>query len=627
MNIDEIMISIGIDPKKAKQGMKDAVDTIKQGTESVVAETKAMATSIEAGLAGVTKIFTGFGGALIGAFSIGSAFSTWKEQATEFGNVARNLKMDIADVQGWVGAMGKFGGTSTDFESNLRGLNAQLAKMATVGSSRTGKLLESLGIDAGSIGRQRDALDVLEDIAGVIEGMSPDESRGVLQALGFDSSMIMLLQQGREGMKDLIRQKKEDAVYTKEDADAVKAYNVAMGGLKKGFMGIAGTLFRMIMPALTAVTKYIGQFVSFLRKHQTLIKVFFTMIAGLVTGLLIPAFVQFGKALLRNPFTWVILAIAGIALVIEDLIVWMEGGKSALDDFWTSLFGDRENAKKIFEDIKTKAMEMVNDIQSGFERLKKVLSNHQGFLKIVGGIGLAAGVIKTVLIPAIMGIGKAFSVLGKALMGNPITAAIMVIITLLLDLMSYAETGESTFDSLWNAIFGSPEEASQALAMVGEIVEGIGIIALAVAKWWIETWAEMAQRIVKLINDAIDWVQKKWDSLPPGVKSIIDTIAGFIEGLASTIRSAIGSAIDWALAKFRMLRDMASKFLHLDISASESSYGGGGGSYYEGNSSSANIGEINVYTQATDAQGIANDIGGATYGAFNPYNSQGGFRI
>ena len=64
MNIDEIMISIGIDPKKAKQGMKDAVDTIKQGTESVVAETKAMATSIEAGLAGVTKIFTGYGGSI-----------------------------------------------------------------------------------------------------------------------------------------------------------------------------------------------------------------------------------------------------------------------------------------------------------------------------------------------------------------------------------------------------------------------------------------------------------------------------------------------------------------------------------------------------------------------------------
>jgi phage-related protein len=552
------MITLGIDPSKAKSGMRDATNTVKSGTKEIASSVKLMASSIEAGLGAVTKIFTGFGGALMGAFSIGSAFSTWKEQASEFGAVSRNLKMNIADVQGWVGAMGKFGGTSSDFENNLRGLNAQLAKMATLGTSRTGKLLESLGIDAGGIGRQRDALAVLEDIAGVVEQMSPDESRGVLQALGFDSSMIMLLQQGREGMKDLIRQKKEDAVYTQEDADAIKQYNVAMGGLKKGFMGIASTLFRMIMPALTVVTQYVSSFVKAIRKHQTFLKAFFTMIALLVTGLLIPAFIQFGKTLMRNPFTWVILALAGIALVIEDLIVWMDGGKSALDDFWTSLFGDRENAKATFETIKNGAIQLWESLKNGAETVKKAFMD---FIK-------------------------------------PIGEAIMPVITFI----------------------------GEALAIIGEIVLGLGIIALAVAKWWLETWAEMAQGISDMIDEAIDWIISKWDGLPAPVKAVIDAIAGFITGLAGTIRNAIGGAIDWALAKFRALRDMASNFLHLNISAGDASFGGGGGSYYEGNSSETSIGSVNVYTQATDANGIAGDMSSAIYGSFNPMQSNGGFR-
>ena len=150
----------------------------------------------------------------MGAFSVGSAFSTWKEQATELGAVSRRLHMSIEDVQGWTGAIGKFGGSAQDFEGTLRGLNGQLARMATVGGSRAGTLLQSLGIDAGEVGRQRDALDVLQDLAGVMEQMTPDEARGIGAALGLDPSTIMLLQQGREGMRDLIREKRESAVYT-----------------------------------------------------------------------------------------------------------------------------------------------------------------------------------------------------------------------------------------------------------------------------------------------------------------------------------------------------------------------------------------------------------------------------
>ena len=40
----------------------------------------------------------------------------------------------------------------------------------------------------------------------------------------------------------------------------------------------------------------------------------------------------------RNPLTWIIALLAGLALVIDDLLVYMEGGESQLKDFW-ALFG------------------------------------------------------------------------------------------------------------------------------------------------------------------------------------------------------------------------------------------------------------------------------------------------
>ena len=84
--IDELMIKLGLDGSGAKKGMKETENAVKGSMKNITS-------TIQTGFASVTKIFTGFGAALAGAFSIGSAFSTWKEQAAELGGVSRRLKM------------------------------------------------------------------------------------------------------------------------------------------------------------------------------------------------------------------------------------------------------------------------------------------------------------------------------------------------------------------------------------------------------------------------------------------------------------------------------------------------------------------------------------------------------
>lgn len=352
--IDELMITLGIDSKDAQKGMKEAENTVKGGIKNITS-------TLQTGLSSVSSIFSGFGAALVGAFSVGSAFSTWLEQADDMGDMADRVHMNIEELQGWTGAIAKFKGSASDFENDLRGLNSQLARMALLGQSKTGKILQSLGIDAGELGRQRGAVEVLEDLADAMAQMSPDEAMSVGQAMGLTPSMIMLLQEGRDGMKELVRQKKEDALYTKEDAEAAEAYTKSLGKLKKGFIGIMGVLFRTILPAFTKVAEAVGKFVSYIRKHQTAVKAFFIMLATLIMGLLLPSIMAFFSALLTNPITWVILALAALAAVIEDLIVWLEGGDSALEDFWTELFGSREEAKELFTEIKDAVQKFVDE--------------------------------------------------------------------------------------------------------------------------------------------------------------------------------------------------------------------------------------------------------------------------
>jgi hypothetical protein len=76
--------------------------------------------------------------------------------------------------------------------------------------------------------------------------------------------------------------------------------------------------------------------------------------------------------MLANPITWIVAGLVGLALVIEDLLVWLDGGESALDGFWTALFGSPEEGKKFFNDILDGAMMLWEDIKSLFGKGKEI---------------------------------------------------------------------------------------------------------------------------------------------------------------------------------------------------------------------------------------------------------------
>ncbi len=602
--IDELMITLGIDGKEAKKGMQDVTNSIKGSMQNITS-------TLQGGFASVSKIFTGFGAAIMGAFSVGSAFSTWKEQAAELGGVSKRLKMSIEDVQGWTGAIGKFGGSAQDFEGTLRGLNGQLARMATIGKSRAGTLLQSLGIDAGEVGRQRNALAVLEDLAGVMEQMAPDEARGIGAALGLDPSTIMLLQQGRDGMKDLIRQKKEDAVYTQEDADAVKAYSVEMGKLKKGFMGIMGVLFRAIMPAFTMVTKYIGQFVNYLRKHQTAIKAFFAMVSALVLGMLLPAFLTFFRTLLANPMTWVILALVALAAVIEDLIVWMEGGESALDDFWKALFGSPEEAKQLFEDIKKAVIQFVDEsipkLQEFGQDIKDLVQDikdlwqeisdstpwkmfYHNMLEARRAEAQDADELNKLIAKAKSdGHGGTFDDhggMGGGFEANPIADSIRNAINDARESLNGIWDGlQETLSNAWGSIVEALNNGWKAFIEFGEEILN------DISKFAEDTF----ESIRKFFEDAMKACEKAISDFSSAANSAISGLNSPINALASNIRTNLIGAIDEASARWRAFQQ------EMAIQASIPMPVGGGGysNTTNNNSSSYNInGPITVKTDS-----------------------------
>lgn len=357
MTIDELFIALGLKTDGVKKGAKEAESAISGMTSSIVAKLGVLS----AGAAAALSVFSRFG--------------EYVAQADAMGKLADALDVDIEKMHAWGEAAARAGGSVEGFQGSLQSLTAQLARQATVGTSRAAKMLEGVGIDAGEIGRQRQAFDVMMDLAEKAETMGKQEFFGLGRSLGLDQGTIMLLQQGREALKEQIRLQKEFGVYTKEDAKVTANWNDRVADFGQVMKSFSAIIFRMVLPAMTKFVEDVNKAVAFLRKHEKFVQAFFIGLAAVITGVLLPALAKMAAAWLANPMTLTIMAIvaalAALALVIEDLVVWAEGGESALSDLWEALLGSPEEAQQLWEDIKQGFSELVSFLAPIFQWIKE----------------------------------------------------------------------------------------------------------------------------------------------------------------------------------------------------------------------------------------------------------------
>lgn len=370
MTIDELFIALGLKTDGVKKGAKEAESAISGMTSSIVAKLGVLS----AGAAAALSIFSRFG--------------EYVAQADAMGKLADALDVDIEKMHAWGEAAARAGGSVEGFQGSLQSLTAQLARQATVGTSRAAKMLEGVGIDAGELGRQRQAFDVMMDLAEKAESMGKQEFFGLGRSLGLDQGTIMLLQQGRAALKEQIRLQKEFGVYTKEDAKLTADWNDRVADFGQVMKAFSAIVFRMVLPAMTKFIEYINKAVAFLRKHEKFVQAFFIGLAAVITTVLLPALAKMAAAWLANPMTLTIMgivaALAALALVIEDLIVWAEDGESALSDLWTAIFDNPQNARDTWENLKKSAQEFFNKLPEYTKQINGFFEGIAKYDQIIG---------------------------------------------------------------------------------------------------------------------------------------------------------------------------------------------------------------------------------------------------
>ncbi|SET17349.1 hypothetical protein SAMN02583745_01585 [Thorsellia anophelis DSM 18579] len=339
MILDEFLIKLGVVSDTNK------LHDFKSGLTAITKTATALVATVGGLTAGVT---TFFGSALSGL--------------DDLNKIAQSTDTRLTYIQK-LGYAASVSGSSIDAANSSIQVLAKTIGDAASGIGRGERAFKQFGLSARNAdGSVRSVEALLSDVNHLMQRMSKSEQLSLLNSLGIDQSMISLLGSTQLEIGALFEEAEALGLITAQGADAAVQYNDAMtqmGAVMNAVrthiaIGLAPQLIKL-MTAMKGwlvsnkelIQKGISQLVYWLLSLGKAILNFISAINHIVVSTLgwkstllgliaVLAYVKRATlvAFSVNPIVWIMAAIAGLILLIDDLFIFVKGGQSVFDWSW-----------------------------------------------------------------------------------------------------------------------------------------------------------------------------------------------------------------------------------------------------------------------------------------------------
>lgn len=309
-------------------------------------------------LGGSIKLLAGM---WIGLNAAASAFSYWAggvlSSVDALDQLSRQTRVAVGEIQELNFIAGQTQSTSAAMESTLRSLSSTIGSAAQKGSEDFARLGISVR-DAN--GQVKNADIILDEVRQrfVALNLSIQEQEHFASALGIDTSLLQLLNKTNSEMAGLRDRARELGILTAEQTEQANSYKKSLNSMWFSLnsvkqliaIGVAPELERLadnftqlladnrewIVDGVQFTIKWVGNLTA---AFNRLLPVLAGMAAGFV--LVKVAALGLGKVLgiIFSPFVLITAGIAGLLLIVDDLIVAFQGGHSVIADFFQNAFG------------------------------------------------------------------------------------------------------------------------------------------------------------------------------------------------------------------------------------------------------------------------------------------------
>lgn len=380
------------------------------------------------------------------------------------------------------------------------------------------------------------------------------------------------LEETRLKKAQLQRVTKDDIEFYKKSREALVKFNISLADFSAAVM-------RSIMPAMEKMLGWLDKLTSWVSRNPDNIIRFLKILGTVVGTVLIPVFVRWAAVLLANPLAWIVGLVLALALAIDDLVVYLKGGRSSLDALWKSMGlvkGDTETLNRLMGWLKDTGLSLA-------KTLGVLLTGFTAF-KVVTGI--------------INGIKIAWTAFTASVWANPLTLALglVALAAWMLyrnwdDVCSGAQAlGEDVADffvswgrGIADGFFVLADDIGDAWDSVTDFFAGL----IADASSSLSDFGTLCSDKASAAGDAIgtafstalDAVGDVWQGMKNGAGAVVDDIETAFSGLTSwfsslwnKITGVFGSAIDGIKSKISGVAGM----LGIEMGGGEEKKTGGG---------------------------------------------------
>jgi hypothetical protein len=330
--VDSLIVKLGIDGKdmdsKSSSATKKLADLEGQSgkTEKGVKKIGETSKSSASGVETLTRSLGSFL-ALIGGTAVLKAFveDTIASNAA-LDRFAKNLGMSVSDVSAWGNAVEELGGSAKGAQGTLDMLSKAQTELRLTGQSSLIPYLSALGVAMSTVGGQARPVDeILLDLSERFSHMDRTTANNMGRMMGIDQDTMNLLLKGRTEVELTLKRQKEYNAVTKEQAEESSKLQRSMVDLKQSFAALGRDLLQQASPAIEKFLSVLQSFGGWIRENKEFVADFLTVMAVGLGAI----------ALVTLPITGTVAAVtalgAAIALLWQDYQTWKRGGDSFVD--------------------------------------------------------------------------------------------------------------------------------------------------------------------------------------------------------------------------------------------------------------------------------------------------------
>lgn len=380
------------------------------------------------------KLLAGFQGAIYASSGLVYRWINSISQAIDPTiQLSRETGVAVETIQELGYAASQNGSSLDAVQSSITGVNKSLGEFVRTGGGPAAEVAIQLGLNLRkSSGEVKKASDVMLELNGKLARFSKAEQSDILSKLGIDGSMIQLLNKSDEAISSLMKKARDLGVINKEQADQLASYNDANMTLRFGLKSLQNQIALGMTPVLKDL---IGGFADWLSSNKELVK---NMATSFGKGILVALgfvdrmkYVVLGLAgavwilngglvTLLSPVLLIAVGIAAAILIVDDLIVAFNGGKSVIRDFikeWTgfdigpALVAGVEAVKSFASYVMGLGGRLLNGLGNIFSGVWDIWNGDfsSGFDKLLSGANEWVNVFKDIFTGAFSFIGDQIS--------------------------------------------------------------------------------------------------------------------------------------------------------------------------------------------------------------------------